>query len=176
MQSYWLVPWAPPPGDLNVACPPPPPGEVAVPFGAFDPQSVAAAYAAAGSVNIVTVLLLVFACYLLASGSTSPRFSRRWSVFLGLSVAISSLATLLVLRLWPAHALAGTCQTNPAPFAQTLPWDAIILRSIAGLYWGALLFLLFSLLLTRLAGRWPSAGGFFHYRGTPWPRFAPFRD
>jgi hypothetical protein len=74
----------------------------------------------------------------------------------------------------PQHALAGTCETNPLPFAATFPLETALNRSLAGFFWSALAFGVFSFLLTRAAGWHPAAGGFFHNRGCPWPRINPF--
>jgi hypothetical protein len=54
-----------------------------------------------------------------------------------------------------------------------IPASLLMDRMFAGLVWGALAFLLLSLLATRVLGLSRLAGGFFHYRGCPWPRWNP---
>lgn len=176
MTDFLLHLWAGPPARLPVACPAPPPGEPLPPPGEFDPSTILAAYSAAGWLSLVAVVLVVLVCYLFTTGSTSPRFTIRWFVFLGIAAVVAFAVPVVVLRVWPTRALANSCLTNPTAFTVTMPWDVVISRGLAGIVWGVLVFTLVSILLTRTAGRWPSAGGFFHHRGCPWPRFAPFGE
>lgn len=175
MFDYLLHLWAPPPTDLQLICPPPPPGDPPDLAGFFDPSTVATAYSAAGLASGVVVLLLAFVCFQFTSYTTGPRFTKRYVLFWLVCGVLCFLVPLAILRAAETLALAGTCDTNPEPFAQALPWNVIIGRGVAGLVWGALMFFVVTLLLTRTAGRFPWSGGFFHNRGTPWPRLVPGR-
>jgi uncharacterized integral membrane protein len=160
------------PVNVALSCPPPAPGEPVDPAGFFDPTSVAAAYRAAAAATVVLVILLVVACYLWNTTSVGPRFVRRWWSFGILAVVLAAVTGAAVLALWPAHALAGSCETNPLAFALRLPLALVVNRGLIGLLWGAVLYLLFSILLTRTVGYLPSArNGFFHNRGCPTPRW-----
>jgi hypothetical protein len=171
MPPFLLHLWANPPTDLALMCPAPPPGDPIPPPGFFDPATVSAAYGAAGWASLGAVILLVLCCYLLTRSSLGPGFVKRWWIFLAIAGVVGFLVPLGVLRFWGTRALAGSCVTNPNPFAATLPWSEILDRSVAGLVWAPLAFLIFSLLFTRTAGWLPQSGGFFHNRGCPWPRW-----
>lgn len=170
MPNYFLHLWATPPASLVLDCPPAPPGATNDPTGFFDPGTVDAAYSAAGWGSLVVVLLLVLLCYLLTEMSTGPRFTRRWLLFLVVAAVVCFAVPLGVLRAWPTHSLAGSCELFPDPFPAKLPWNEIVNRALAGLVWGLLAFVIVSVLATRIAGRFPWSGGFFHCRGCPWPR------
>jgi hypothetical protein len=121
------------------------------------------------------VMAAVLACYLTDRRSLSRAFVRRWWVALAVASIIGALVPLAVLYFAvPQHALAGTCDTNPLPFAAPFPLDVALGRALAGFAWSALAFALLSFLLTRAAGWHPASGGFFHNRGCPWPRVNPF--
>lgn len=173
---YLIWFWAPPGQDVALQCPPPVAGEPADPSGVFDPDTVREAFRAAGLTSLLVVLLLVLACYLFTRTSTGPRFSKRWVGFAATAGALAFAVPIAVLRAWPTHALAETCETNPEQFLAKLPWDLILTRGVAGLIWGLLAFLLISVMLTRALGRYSWMGGFFHNRGTPWPRLIPWLD
>lgn len=175
MWEYLLHLWAAPPADVELTCPPPAPGDPPDLNGFFDPVPVATAYQWAAAATGLLVLAAVLACYLTDRRSLSRAFVRRWWVSLAIASVIGALVPLLMLYFAvPQHALAGTCDTNPLPFAATYPLGLALGRSLAGLVWGALAFAVFSFLLTRAAGWHPAAGGFFHNRGCPWPRINPF--
>jgi len=174
MQNYLLHLWAPPPVNLRLeACPAPPPGEPVPPPGLYAADSVAAAFSLTGWISVVTIVLLVLLTYLLQSGSLSERFVKKWWGMLAIAVLLCAVIALVVLRVFPTHAMAGTCPTNPTAFAAPLPWNVIVDRAIAGAAWGSGAFTLLSIVLTRTLGYWPGAKGFFHFRGCPWPRFKP---
>jgi hypothetical protein len=161
-----------PPGDVSLLCPPPPPGQTANPSGYFDGASVGAAFTAAGVASAAVALLLVFACYLLTSTSLGPWFVKRWWIFAAITTVLAAVATAVTLLAWPTHAMAGTCETYPLPFAVTLPFGIVMMRALGGLFWGFAAFVVFSLVLTRTAGYMPmSRNGFFHNRGCPLPRW-----
>jgi hypothetical protein len=160
------------PGDIRLVCPAAAPGQSANPYGFFDPGSVAAAFRAATIASITVALLAVLVCYLATSTSLGPQFVRRWWIFGAATAVLAAVITAVTLLAWPTHAMAGTCETNPFPFALDLPMNVALLRGIGGLFWGFLAFVLFSLLLTRTAGYAPmAANGFFHNRGCPAPRW-----
>lgn len=174
MWQYLLHLWAPP-AQLGLECPPPAPGEEPDPFGIFDPLAVSTAYQWAAFSAAIAVLLAVLACYLLHRGSLNRRFVRRWWAAMLLAATVGALMPLVMLYLAvPQHALAGSCSTNPLPFAATYPIWLALNRSLAGFVWCMLAFGVLSFLLTRVAGWHPAAGGFFHNRGCPWPRVNPF--
>jgi hypothetical protein len=167
--------WAPPPADVALICPLPAPGEPEDPFGVFDPASVLTAYQWTAVATALLVLLAVLACYLTDRRSLSRAFVQRWWVTLAIASVIGALVPLVMLYfVVPQHALAGTCETNPLPFAATFPVGLALSRALAGFIWSALAFGAFSFLLTRAAGWHPASGGFFHNRGCPWPRINPF--
>jgi hypothetical protein len=167
--------WAPPPRDVELVCPAPAPGESPDLHGFFDPGPIAAAYQWTALATALLVLLAVLACYLLDRRSLSRAFVRRWWMVLGAASVVGALVPLVMLyAVVPQHALAGTCETNPLPFAAAFPLGPALSRAVAGFAWSALAFGLFSFLLTRAAGWHPAAGGLFHNRGCPWPRINPF--
>jgi hypothetical protein len=143
------------------------------PIGFFAPESVHTAFSWVGFASIGVVILLVSAAYLATSGSLSPRFVRRWWGLLALAALLCFVIAAGVLFLYPTHAMADSCHTNPTEFLATLPSSIVWKRAFAGLIWGALAFFLFSVALTRSLGRWPWSAGFFHHRGCPVPRFLP---
>jgi hypothetical protein len=161
--------WAGPPGNLEVACPPPLPGEVAG-SGFFDPRTVAGAYESAGWISMATVILLTVVCYAFTRFTTGSAFRARWLRFTLAAAILSAALATLVLFLAPTRALAETCETLPEAFRAPLPWKVILSRTLAGFVWGPCAFLVVSVVLTQTAGRFPWFGGFFHNRGIPWPR------
>lgn len=175
MWQYLLHLWASPPTNVALACPPPAPGDAPDLNGFFDPVPVATAYQWTALVTGLLVLLAVLACYLLDRRSLSRAFVRRWWLVLAAASVIGALVPLAMLYLVvPQHALAGSCETNPLPFAAAYPLGLALNRALAGFLWSAAAFGVFSFLLTRAAGWHPASGGFFHNRGCPWPRMNPF--
>lgn len=175
MWQYLLHLWSPPPANVPLTCPAPAPGEPPDLNGFFDPAPVAAAYQWAALVTALLVLMAVLACYLLDRRSLSRAFVRRWWLVLAAASVMGALVPLAMLYLAvPQHALAGTCETNPLPFPASYPVGLALNRALAGLFWSALAYGVFSFLLTRAAGWHPASGGFFHNRGCPWPRINPF--
>jgi hypothetical protein len=175
MWQFLLHLWSPPPANVYLECPPPAPGEAFDPAGFFDPASVAAAYQWTALATALLVVLAVLACYLLDQRSLSRAFVRRWWIVLATASVIGALVPLAMLYfVVPQHALQGTCETNPLPFAAVFPLGLALNRALAGFAWSALAFGVVSFLLTRAAGWHPASGGFFHNRGCPWPRFNPF--
>lgn len=175
MLDYLLHFWATPPASLELTCPPPPDGQTASPLGFYDDVSVRAAYSMASLESAVLVLLLILACYMWTRQAGGPRFARRWWVFLAVAIVGTGVVTWLSLTYAPVTALAGSCETNPDAFRVALPAGRVIERALAGLVWGALAFVLGSLIMTRSIGRFPGYwNGFFHNRGTPWPRIFSF--
>lgn len=174
MWQYLQHLWSPPPANVQLACPPPAPGEAPDLNGFFDPGPVAAAYSWIFWASLGAVLLSILLCYLVYSSSLSRGFVRRWYWFLIGTMVAGALIPVLVMYLTPQHALAGSCETNPLPFAAELPGVLMVARAGAGLVWAGLAFALGSLLFTRIAGRHPASRGFYHNRGCPWPRWNPF--
>jgi hypothetical protein len=175
MWQYLQHLWAPPPANVALTCPAPAPGDPPDLNGFFDPVPVATAYGWMFWTTLVLVLLAVLACYLLDRRSLSRAFVRRWwLVLIGTSVLGALVPFVMLYLVVTQHALAGTCDTNPLPFAATYPIALALNRALAGLVWSALAYGLASFILTKLAGNHPASGGFFHNRGCPWPRINPF--
>lgn len=177
MQNPLLHLWASAPENVPLRCPDPPPGvQNADLNGFFAADSVSAAYSAVGYLSLLIVVLAVVSCYQATRTSLGPPFVKRWWIFeVGSSIACG-LAALLVLYFWPTQADAASCQQYLVAFRATLPFGLILSRAVAGFVWAMLAFLIVSLILTQVAGRVPWAGGFFHNRGCPWPRFNPFME
>jgi hypothetical protein len=170
--QYLLHLWAVPPQAEPLVCPPAPEGVVANATGSFNYASVSAAYATTAAVSVFLVILVLSVCYLATRLSTGPRFDRRFLFSWVITTVLCGVIPFLVLTFAPTTAEAGTCQSNPSAFPATLPMGVIISRGMAGLVWGALAFLIFSVLATKIFGNFPSLkNGFYHNRGTPWPRF-----
>jgi hypothetical protein len=173
MWQYLQHLWSPPPANVPLACPPPAPGEAPDLNGFFDPGPVAAAYSWIFWASLAAVLLSILLCYLAYSSSLSRGFVRRWYGFLIGTMLACALIPVLVMYLTPQYALAGSCETNPLPFAADLPGSLMFMRATAGFVWALFAFVLFSWIFTFVAGRHPASGGFFHNRGCPWPRRNP---
>jgi hypothetical protein len=170
----WLLHlWALPPVGARLACPPPRADEPPDPGGLFNAAEIAARWQMMAGVSIVVVGALLLGCYLLPRASLNRAFVVRWWATVGLSGMLCLAVPLAVGLYAPVHARAGSCSTRPAAFAAEIPIELLLPRMIAGLVWGVLAFALLSLLATWMAGRWSGAGGFFHYRGCPWPRWNP---
>jgi len=167
--------WATPPVRLQLNCPAAAEGTTGNAFGSFDDTSVRAAFQLVALESIGIVLTAVFLCYMIGRMSTSLGFSRRWSIVLTLTAITCFAAAWLQLSSAPTTALAGSCESNPTAFAAALPFAVVVQRSIAALVWALMAFPLTSWALTQTLGRVPSIwNGFFHFRGTPWPRFSPW--
>ena len=170
----WLVHlWAQPPVGARLACPAPPAGDPHDPGGLFNAAEIAARWQVMAGVSMALVGALLLGCYLLPRASLNRAFVVRWWATVVLSGVLCLIVPLAVGRYAPVHARAGSCSTRPAAFAAELPFDLLLPRMAVGFLWGVLAFALASLLATWLVGRWPGAGGFFHYRGCPWPRWNP---
>lgn len=168
---FWNL-WAIPPGDLDFRpCPNP-----VDPVGFYDPAAIRAAYGMTSLATALLVLLLIALCYLWTRSSLGPRFVVRWWSFMAASVIGGFLLGTAMVHMWPARALAGSCEANPESFPLVIPWAYAFDRGVAGAVWAALAFVLGSIVLTQVAGRFPWAGGLFHYRGCPYPRLMPFGE
>jgi hypothetical protein len=175
MFEYLLHLWSPPPRDLPLSCPPPADGQQADPSGFYDASTVHAAFDATWTASLLSVLVLLLVCYLATSQTTGRSFGMRWILCLAVSVVLGFVAPFAVLTLYPTHALAGSCETNPEPFALALPTWLVLARSVAGAVWGPLAFFVLSLGATKSIGLSDKSGGFFHNRGVPHPWFFPSR-
>lgn len=170
----WLLHlWALPPVGARLVCPPPRAGDPADPGGLYNAAEIAARWHLMAAVSIAVVVALLLGCYLLPRASLNPGFVRRWWGTFGLCGVLCLSAPWAVGRYAPVHARAGSCSTRPAAFPVDIPFELLFPRMVAGLFWGLLAFTVLSLIATRLMGRWPGTGGFFHYRGCPWPRYNP---
>ncbi len=170
----WLLHlWAQPPVGVRLVCPPPRAGEQPDPAGLYDAAEIAARWQMMAGVSAAVVVALLLGCYLLPRASLNRGFVVRWWGTLAVSGVLCLLAPLVVGMSSPVHARAGSCSTRPAAFLVDLPFDLLLPRMVAGLVWGLLAFAIASWLATLLLGRWSGAGGFFHYRGCPWPRWNP---
>lgn len=170
----WLLHlWAQPPVAAHLECPPPRAGDPPDPGGLYNAAEIAARWQMMAGVSIAVVVALLLGCYLIPRASLNRGFVVRWWVTLAVSGVLCLLVPLAVGMHSPVHARAGSCSTRPAAFPVDLPFDLLLPRMLAGLVWGLLAFAAASLLATWLLGRWSGAGGFFHYRGCPWPRWNP---
>ena len=174
MPDFLLHLWAGPPGRIPVTCPLPLPGDPAATAPGFlDPSMVRAAYSVTGLATLAAALAVVLVCYLATRTTLGPRFVVRWYAFWGLAVALGLALPFAILRLWETRVYPGSCATNPTPFASPIPWSEVIERGAAGAVWAFAAFFVLSLLLTRTLGLLPLAGGLFHNRGCPVPRWRP---
>jgi len=166
--------WATPPIGLQLQCPPAPAGVTANPIGYFDDNLVRAAFDAAASWSGAVTVSAILLCYLATRKSTGPRFDRRWLTWWIVGCAVCGLASYLALHFAHITAMAQSCQSDPGAFAVSLPRGVVVNRTTAGLVWGLLAFAIGSVVGTLAAGWYPSLhNGFYHSRGTPWPRFLP---
>ncbi|HEX8361781.1 MAG TPA: hypothetical protein VF613_16810 [Longimicrobium sp.] len=171
---HWLLHlWAQPPVGARLECPPPLADDPPDPGGLYNAAEIAARWQMMALVSIALVVLLLLGCYLLPRASLNRGFVVRWWGTLGLAGVLCLFVPLAVGGYAPVHARPGSCSTRPAAFPVEIPVDLLFPRMIAGFMWGLLAFAIVSLLATRLLGRWSGAGGFFHYRGCPWPRWNP---
>lgn len=172
MWDYLLHLWAIPPATLTLACPPAAPGQTTNATGSFDERTIRAAYTIVSAESFAIVLLFVLACYLFTRASTGRRFTQQWLACWAGAVALATLAAWLKLHYAPdTTAEVQTCESNPAAFPVPLPGGFVVARTAAAFVWAGLVYPLLSLLLTQTVGRVPGLHtGFFHNRGTPWPR------
>jgi hypothetical protein len=170
----WLLHlWAQAPLGIRVKCPAPLPGEPADPGGTYDPLQLGALWNSIAITSLIVVLALVLGCYLLPRASLGPRFVRAWWLGLAGSAAACFLIPLAVGLTTEIRMYAGSCTTRPAAYPVELSASLLTDRMFAGLLWGMLAFAVLSLAGTQLLGRSRLAGGFFHNRGCPWPRWNP---
>lgn len=177
MWDYVVHLWARPPVSLALSCPPAPAGTTANPFGTFDDQTVRAAFTLVGVESAAIVLAIVLACYLAGRVSTGPRFTFRWVVLWLVAAALCAGVAWLQLANAPTTALAGSCESDPSAFPAALPFATVVNRALAAAAWALLAYPFVSVLLTNTVGRVPALwNGFFHNRGTPWPRLSPLSE
>jgi hypothetical protein len=159
---------------VQVTCPPPAQGQTSNAQGDYDPLSVAHAVHASGTAWLVCTAIVVIACYNWTRLTMSPRFVKRWWLFVGVAAVAGGAVVAAVLRLWPTKADANACQSDPRAFPAPLPADFVWAQGVAGFLYGILLFGLLSILFTWAFGRFAYVGnGFFHNRGCPIPRALP---
>jgi hypothetical protein len=175
MWRYFLHLWALPPVDAHMGCPPPLPGEAIDPFGFYDATRILDVWSWIAWISAGGIVLIVLTCYLLPRASLSARFVRGWYACLVAAMLFCFAVPFVVGRFSPMTARAGSCTTRVAAFAVPLPFDLLFPRMLAGLLWGFLAFIVVSLFFTQFVARGagPRAGGFFHYRGCPVPRWNP---
>lgn len=166
--------WAVPPVGLQLQCPPPPAGVSANPIGYYDDGLVREAFNATALWSGALVVSAILVCYLLTRKSSGPRFDRRWLVTLSVTGILCAAVAFAILHFAHVTAMAQSCQSDPSAFPVQLPGGVILSRAAAGLFWGLLQFAIGSTVFTLAFGWYPSLhNGFYHSRGTPWPRFLP---
>ncbi len=172
MWDFLLHLWAAPPVRRTLTCPLGAPGQQTNPTGFFDDRTVRAVYSLVSTESVIIVLAMVALCYLHTSASTGPRFTRRWVAFWAGTVVVAGAAAWLQLHFAPGTtAELNTCESNPAAFPVPLPGAEVVMRALTAVVWAALAYPLASVVLTQTLGRWAHLrNGFFHNRGTPWPR------
>ncbi len=169
----WLLHlWAQPPVGARLECPPPRAGDAPDPGGLYNAAEIAARWQMMALASAALVVALLLGCYLLPRASLNRGFVKRWWATLVLA-GVLCLFVPLAVGYAPVHARAGSCTTRPAGFPVELPFELLFPRMMTGFFWGILAFAALSLLATWLLGRWAGGGGFFHYRGCPWPRWYP---
>jgi hypothetical protein len=174
--QYILHLWSIPPVGLTLACPAAPVGQTTNPTGLFDDAAVHAAFTSAAMWSAVVIAVLIPVCYLATRKASGPKFDRRWLYSMISAGVTCALVSYAVLAFAPTTAAANTCESNPNAFLVSLPSGVVMRRTIAGLVWGLLAFVVGSFLGTRIFGWYPSLrNGFYHSRGTPWPRMSPGR-
>ncbi|HYH79616.1 MAG TPA: hypothetical protein VEX86_07455 [Longimicrobium sp.] len=171
----WLLHlWAHPPIGAMLVCPEPRTGEVRDPGGLYNAAEIATRWQVMAGVSFAVVIGLLLFCYLVPRASLNRGFVVRWWITWAVSGVLCLIVPLAVGLLSPVHARAGSCSTRPAAFEiPFIPFDLLLPRMVAGLMWGLLAFTIASVLATKLLGKWSGAGGFFHYRGCPLPRWNP---
>lgn len=175
MWEFLLHLWAGPPVDAIIPCPAPIPGEPIDPGGLYDAAELTAVWGYMAAASAAAVLLALLVCYLAAGGSLRRSFVLRWYGTLAGVIAACALLPLLIGKVIDVQSRGGSCTTRVATFAVDIPLDLLWQRMFAGALWGGIAFVLLSLVFTQLLGRTPAAGGFFHHRGCPWPRFNPLQ-
>lgn len=163
--------WAVPPVDLSLPCPAAASGQSTNPTGHFDNATVMAAFNSAALWSTIAVIAIILFCYMATRKASGPRFDKRWVLSGVASLIICGVISYAALHFAHTTAAANSCESNPNAFAWALPDNVVLNRTIAGLVWGALAFALGSFIFTRAFGWYPSlTNGFYHNRGTPWPR------
>ncbi|MFL5386457.1 MAG: hypothetical protein ACJ8GN_28390 [Longimicrobiaceae bacterium] len=177
MWRYLLHLWALPPIDARIEpCPPPRAGEAPDPFGFYDALRVQDVWSTIFWISLIGTLVIVLACYLVPRASLSARFVKGWYACLVGTMLFCFAVPYVVGMLSPVTARAGSCTTRPAAYLiPHLPFDLLFPRMLAGALWGLVAYIVFSVFFTQILARGagPVAGGFFHYRGCPWPRWNP---
>jgi hypothetical protein len=172
----WLLHlWAHPPIGAVVPCPPPLPGNPPSPGGLYDPAHLTSFWNSITLFSFIAVLLLVVLCYQLPRSSLGPRFVRGWWIIFAFAGVAGATVPALMGIGRQITVRAGSCSTHPSAFLADLPYNLMFDRIFAGAIWGMLTFVVLSLIATRLLGMSRHAGGFFHYRGCPWPRWNPMQ-
>jgi cytochrome bd-type quinol oxidase subunit 2 len=139
--------------------------------GTFDDTTVRAAFDSAAGWSAAAVVVVILVCYIATRKSSGPRFDRRW-LFSGIvAVVLCGIASYASLHFANTTAMAQSCGSDPNAFPWPLPGSVVSNRTVAGLLWGALAFIVGSIVFTAAFGWYPSMkNGFYHNRGTPWPR------
>ena len=156
--------WAAPPVDATAPC------RRGAMF--YEPDLVHA-WNLMGALSAAGTVLAVLACYALPRASLGPRFVHRWYASLAIVMALCFLAPTAVAALVRVGASCGEVGGSFYFTSERIPYALVLPRMVAGLVWGLGAFTLASLLATRVVARGPFAGGFYHYRGCPWPRWRP---
>jgi len=167
------TPWNPP-QTLKAKCPPLPPGVSGTTTGQISPGSLSGSYHLAGALWFAAMLVLVLACYLTARSSLNRTFVLKWYTFWVGAVILGAAIPLAVLSFAHPTLIPGTCSAIRTAIGTSLAFEQILPTMLAAAGWAFAAFPALSLLLTWVAGWHPASGGFFHYRGCPWPRWNPF--
>lgn len=172
--AYLAHLWAVPPVGLTLPCPAAAAGQTTNATGHFDDATVRAAFDNAAIASAAAVILVILVCYLATRQASGPRFDKRWAISGVVAVIICGIASYASLRFAHTTAMLQACESDPNAFAWPLPADVVAKRAFAGVVWGALAFAIGSVAFTWLFGWYPSyQNGFYHNRGTPWPRLLP---
>ena len=169
--AYLAHLWAVPPVDLELTCPAAASGQSTNPTGHFDNASVLAAFNSAALWSVIAIVVIILLCYMVGRQSSGPRFDKRWLLSGVAAIIVCGVVSYATLHFAHTTAAANSCESNPNAFAVALPGGVVLNRTFAGLAWGAIAFVAGSALFAALFGWYPSLNnGFYHNRGTPWPR------
>ncbi len=160
------------PSDIAVVCP-----DTGA-TGYIATQDLIRAWNLTVVVSMIAVAFLVVWCYSATKTTTGPQFSVRWLWTAVAASGLSAVVTFVILKAYPFTIDQATCGNGAEVLGQVsrqaLPGDYFFPAIAVRFVWGIFAFVALSSALTATIGRRPWAGGFFHNRGVPFPKFLPF--
>lgn len=167
--QQWLS-WPASPGEVRVnptLCPRAPNGTMQTAAVALDQAAVDHLFAMAAVVAAAIALVAVFITY--QTRRMGLPFVTRWTKFAFGSAAaafVGSLALLLAVKV-------GTVGCEYGDVAVHVPFTWALFRSVWAGFQAFLFFVLWSVLLTWLFGRWLKVGRWYDNHRVPYPFFIP---